>query len=170
MPRTSKRKSDAARENQKKAVAARVKNGNVECVCKNCGKQFNTPKSYIAKGGGKFCSNNCRYVFKRGDNGANAGGGAWMLGENNPNYIDGKSSERKEGRVRYAKELNQWRRRVYARDGYQCQECGIKPRKQGQLNAHHIKHWATHESLRFDINNGITVCIDCHKAIHARGN
>ena len=57
----------------------------------------------------------------------------------------------------------QWRKRVYKRDGHQCQMpgCGYKR----VLNAHHIVKWADAAHLRFDEDNGITLCYRCHKEV-----
>ena len=57
-----------------------------------------------------------------------------------------------------------WRVDVYKRDNFTCQmpNCGSK----GRLNAHHIKRWADNPILRFNVNNGITLCHKCHKMIH----
>ncbi len=58
-----------------------------------------------------------------------------------------------------------WRKDVFERDGYKCQICG---KVGGTLNAHHIKPFATNEELRFDIDNGVTLCEKCHKEVHKR--
>ena len=56
-----------------------------------------------------------------------------------------------------------WRSLVFERDGYTCQECG----KVGvTLNAHHKKHYAYFPKLRFDVDNGVTLCKNCHKKRH----
>lgn len=54
-----------------------------------------------------------------------------------------------------------WREAVYKRDKYTCQECGDN--KGGNLNAHHIKPFSLYPELRFEICNGLTLCISCHK-------
>jgi hypothetical protein len=60
-----------------------------------------------------------------------------------------------------------WRLSVYKRDGFKCQmpkgrkSCG----KKRKIQAHHIKKWSTASSLRFYIENGITLCWDCHESI-----
>lgn len=53
-----------------------------------------------------------------------------------------------------------WRLSVFTRDSFTCQVC----KKIGvYLEAHHIKSWATHPELRYEITNGITLCKECHK-------
>ena len=57
----------------------------------------------------------------------------------------------------------EWRLKIYKRDNFTCQSCG---RVGSKLNAHHIKEWINFPELRFDINNGITLCFECHKLFH----
>lgn len=58
----------------------------------------------------------------------------------------------------------QWRVKVYERDGYICQRCRFD--KGGKLNAHHIESHSAHAALRWDVANGITLCVPCHRAFH----
>jgi hypothetical protein len=53
-----------------------------------------------------------------------------------------------------------WREAVFKRDNWTCKVCGIKG---GRLEAHHIKPFAINSKSRFDIDNGDTLCKDCHK-------
>ena len=53
----------------------------------------------------------------------------------------------------------QWRTSVFERDKFTCQLCGLVGVK---LQAHHIYRWAEHSDKRYDLNNGITVCVQCH--------
>lgn len=62
-------------------------------------------------------------------------------------------------------ELINWRRAVFSRDKYTCQYCG---QEGGRLNAHHIKEWAKYPEFRLDLNNGLTLCIECHKGVHKK--
>ena len=57
----------------------------------------------------------------------------------------------------------EWRKKVYKRDKYKCQFPGCKLRK--RLNAHHIRRWADFPTLRFILENGITLCQTHHKMI-----
>ena len=83
-----------------------------------------------------------------------------FTGENSPRW---KGGAKQHGRWRNTKENKDWRTAVYERDNYICQCCGKIGYK---LNAHHIFNFAKYEDLRFDINNGITFCEDCHKLFH----
>jgi hypothetical protein len=56
-----------------------------------------------------------------------------------------------------------WRIDIYKRDKFKCQWPGCSASK--KLNAHHIKRWADCPGLRYDVNNGITLCKDHHKSI-----
>jgi len=70
-----------------------------------------------------------------------------------------------------------WRKAIFLRDKFQCQECG---QISGKLNVHHKKAFAKilqyyeittwEEVLKceelWDIDNGITLCEKCHKEKH----
>lgn len=63
-------------------------------------------------------------------------------------------------RLRKSKEFADWRKAVFERDDYTCQFC----RARGVvLHPDHIKQWALYPELRFDINNGRTLCEGCHR-------
>lgn len=71
--------------------------------------------------------------------------------------------ENNEYRVSY--EYKKWRASVYKRDNFTCQDCGVRG---GELNAHHIKPYSKFINLRTDINNGVTLCVDCHTERHKK--
>ena len=75
-------------------------------------------------------------------------------------------------KVRASFEYKEWRRLVFERDNYTCQECNAKngDGKAIILHADHIKQFAYHPELRLDINNGRTLCIDCHKKTDTYNN
>lgn len=68
-------------------------------------------------------------------------------------------------RIRKTPEYKEWRRAVFTRDRYTCQECGAisEKGKQVHLEAHHIKSFAKYPKLRFSVSNGLTLCRDCHR-------
>lgn len=76
----------------------------------------------------------------------------------------GKTPESK--KIRTSKEYKLWRTSVFERDNYTCLDCGIKNHEglghRVELNADHIKSFAHFPELRFDINNGRTLCRECH--------
>lgn len=73
-------------------------------------------------------------------------------------YIDGRTS--KNQNLRKSMEYKVWRTLVFQRDGWTCQTCGLLG---GRLNAHHIRQWSKFPELRFEVNNGVTLCEECHR-------
>ena len=67
--------------------------------------------------------------------------------------------------IRKSYQYSHWRKEVLNFFNYICQKCG-KVAKLGQ-HAHHIKNFASNSELRFDINNGIVLCEECHKLFHS---
>jgi len=75
----------------------------------------------------------------------------------------GVTSENK--KLRSSIEYSLWREAVFKRDDYRCVFCGIKSAKGivVYLHADHIKPFAYFPKLRLDINNGRTLCKNCHE-------
>ena len=61
----------------------------------------------------------------------------------------------------------QFRLQVLKRDRFTCKMCKVKGRKV-RLNVHHIMKWASAASLRYDVDNGITLCRKCHDSIKGK--
>jgi len=59
-------------------------------------------------------------------------------------------------------EYKEWRKAVYKRDFWKCKVCGSKK----NINAHHIYNGSENSCLRFNINNGITLCEKHHIQLH----
>lgn len=185
--------------------------------CLYCGKAFFTKNCLIRKGFAKFCSKKCFHLTRRGiipqsafkkgfipwNKGIKTGlipKTAWKKG----NHISIKT-EFKKGAYRersgywkggitslykYIHELDEyknWRKQIFIRDNYTCQECFHKG---NILHAHHEKksfslllkeflqiysqfspiddketliRLAINYQPFWDINNGKTLCKECHK-------
>lgn len=80
-----------------------------------------------------------------------------MSGANSKSWKGGITLLHK--KIRNSAEYKSWRRSVFKRDNYTCLWCS----KRGiYLEADHIKQFALFPQLRFDINNGRTLCRECH--------
>lgn len=54
-------------------------------------------------------------------------------------------------------------REIYERDSFCCVWCSKTGKK---LNAHHLETWSANPDKRFDKNNLVTLCRDCHHTVH----
>lgn len=92
-------------------------------------------------------------------------------GENGSNWQGGITPINKT--IRRGLKYRLWRESVFERDDYACQICGIRSGngKAVYLEAHHIFSFSNYLQLRFAINNGTTLCKQCHKNVYKnRGN
>ena len=82
-------------------------------------------------------------------------------GKNNHFWRGGVSKINRTERQNFSStiEYKNWRRFVFERDNYTCQMCGVRG---GVLHADHIKSYLYFKDLRLNINNGRTLCKDCH--------
>lgn len=71
----------------------------------------------------------------------------------------------KNKKIRNSKKYKDWRLSVFERDNYTCIICKSKSGsgKTVVLNADHIKPFSLYPKLRFNLNNGRTLCVPCHK-------
>lgn len=124
--------------------------------CSICGKEFRGRK------GKKYCSKECQWEAMRGRKRSlesrlkqsKTRTGKYRK-EKAPNWKGGVQRGKPKGDWRHYN----WRKKVFTRDDYTCQECGDKG---VYLEAHHIKQWRYYTKLRYRANNGITLCRDCH--------
>lgn len=87
-----------------------------------------------------------------------------LSGENNANWKGGVTVKTRG--LRWSSDYAEWRRKVFARDDYTCVFCG---QHGGQLNADHIKPLLFHPELIFDLENGRTLCVACHRKTDTYG-
>lgn len=128
-------------------------------ICKNCGKKF---KIYHYRIGiAKYCSKKCSSEAKKGKSTWNKGGKAhWCAGENNWQWKGGITDENE--KIRKSVEYREWRRKVFKRDNWTCVKCGHRS-KGKDIVADHIKPFCLYPELRFDVNNGRTLCKKCDR-------
>jgi hypothetical protein len=65
--------------------------------------------------------------------------------------------------MRKLRTLIEWSTAVKARD-CKCIECNATT----ALVAHHVKPKSQYPELKFDLENGVTLCVDCHKDHHKK--
>jgi hypothetical protein len=124
--------------------------------CSSCGKVTEKKPGQIKWGklrtkGRFFCDAKCYLLSKRRE-------GNPSCKRDYSRLVDPHRS------VRTSVAMKEWREAVFKRDNYACQLCEARSCK-GQrvnLNAHHIKKFASNPSLRLHVPNGITLCVRCH--------
>ena len=87
------------------------------------------------------------------------------LGAKHWNWQGGISDNHSKLRSENRAKLSEWRKAVYGRDYYTCQNCGGRGSRNQRLNAHHIKSFTKYPELRFEVRNGITLCEKCHNML-----
>ncbi len=85
-----------------------------------------------------------------------------IVGDKHHNWSGGKNKT-----IWKSVEYQRWRKSVMRRDNFTCVECGDN--KGGNLEADHIKPKYLFPELTFVIDNGRTLCVDCHKATKTWG-
>jgi len=144
-------------------------NETLEYRCKKCGN--NGKISYINLKIGKGCSGDCKKekIKKTSLNRYGVDNYTKTLeykqnfsGKKSPHW-NSKLTEKDRIKNRNIPENGTWRRFVYERDNYTCQVCD----KRGyNIVAHHLEGWNWDKENRFNVDNGVTLCVTCHKDFH----
>jgi 5-methylcytosine-specific restriction endonuclease McrA len=123
--------------------------------CLHCGKEFYVSRSQEAQRNRGCCSTKCRARHERPK----------RSGKNCPFWRGGVSPKNR--LIRESAEMKEWRKAVFERDNWTCQKCGARSAKgkSVHLHAHHVKQFAYHPELRFEVSNGVTLCRECHHGI-----
>lgn len=142
--------------------------------CKHCKQDMPVSKYYTQK---QFCSAKCRsLVIPMPPRPDVSGQVPWnkgltindderilimseqRKGEKNWRWAGGVS---KANRTAWGTAIHRaWRKAVFERDNYSCMNC---KQRGGTLQADHIKCFAHHPDLRYELSNGRTLCEACHK-------
>jgi len=80
------------------------------------------------------------------------------------NYIQDRTLLKKDG-DRGSPAHREWSLSVKKRDGWSCRIANKNC--EGRLESHHILSWKEHPELRYEINNGITLCHAHHPRVRA---
>lgn len=120
-------------------------------TCATCGKEFVRHKSRTKYGRGIYCSRPCKYHA--------------ISKELSHLWKGGITPENK--KIRTSLQYKQWRKSVFDRDNYTCQACGARG---CELHADHELPFAYFPDLRFEVLNGRTLCVNCHRKTDTWGS
>lgn len=81
-----------------------------------------------------------------------------------PEAWEGFSNDERK-RAWKSKRAVRWSREIFERDDFTCALCGIRG---GDLEAHHIITRAESFKLTYVLENGITLCVSCHRKIRGK--
>jgi hypothetical protein len=164
----------------------------VKKTCETCGDEFEVLKHRGRLS--RFCCRKCMAIWKESNTvfpvltpqqkrkqvDARLANGNYAK-ENNPNWKGGITPVN--AQIRSCDKYKEWVQAVYRRDVWKCRTCGAAGRK-AKLEAHHKKSFATirdehgvtslEQALLceelWDVDNGETLCIECHGAVHPSYN
>jgi len=151
------------------------KRNRVETECYICSETFKMKKSKYNKCKNTYCSRECSSKGKT-KNGTiicecNYCGEEFRVAKSNYKKGQGKYCSQKcyglslrssNPDLRKSSEYRQFRETVLERDEYRCVKCGGDT----DLHVHHIVPIYEDESLATDVENGKTLCVNCHADEH----
>lgn len=174
-------------EETRKKIGKSLSKEKIKRICRGCGITFEAKPSVVANGFGIYHNHECLSNSQKGIprteeviNKIKLTTLGKYKGKENPNWKGGITSVT--SKIRNSFENKQWRSKVFIRDDFTCRKCGDK--NGGNIEAHHIKSFSilvkevkkamplfdiiTSCKLytpMWNIDNGITLCENCHKNI-----
>ena len=149
--------------------------------CRTCGEEMYLQPYQVKSGRKKYCSKQCLYkgdsytnLFEKGhpdlvppESRGHSEETKKKISRTQriknkdrvPNILKKKERDWKRD-IRSSFQWKEWRKTVFERDGYTCQEC---EEKGVFFEPHHIIPIRSDLDKLFDINNGITLCRPCHR-------
>ncbi len=104
----------------------------------------------------KFCSHSCRARY-------------WFRGKTNPHWNGGNSKWK--DTLKSSDEYKDWRMKVFQRDRFTCRWCGFRSKKskpRPDIEANHIYPLRDYRELALKVENGITLCVNCHRKTYGK--
>lgn len=139
----------------------------VETECSYCGKSFMIQPYKLKENQNHYCSRECQHKSLLGrhlsDDHKQKLRDNVPKGKDSPHWKHDKTDEERLNERSYP-EYHQWERAVKERDNYTCQCCG---KRGGNLNSHHLNGYHWDKDHRHNVDNGITLCVNCHKEFHS---
>lgn len=123
-------------------------------TCTFCKETF-AHKTYAEKG--VYCSIECKAKDQM----------ETLVGKNNPNYKQDKPNYKRIKERQYSG-YKEWRMAVFQRDNFNCVKCGRNSTSKNRLAAHHIINHHSYPEGRTDVDNGVTLCFECHTNFHRK--
>ncbi len=117
----------------------------IKVKCSFCSKELERIQYRADKNTENFCNRTCQKEFFKKK---------WQ--ENPPNW-------KKLKKLRRTPAYRSWSKSIKEIGGYQCLRCGRTDR---QLNSHHLSSFTLYPKQRFDLKNGVCLCVPCHTEFH----
>ncbi len=121
--------------------------GNITTKCLQCGSQFQS-KKFTKR---KYCCVNCKTKHQSGENHYK-----WIKDRNNLS----RKQERNDSAY------GDWRKTVLNKYNYKCAVCQTSYTNKHKLEVHHILAWKSYPELRYNTENGISLCHMHHMEVH----
>jgi len=132
--------------------------GEVKLHCTLCEKDYYKEKCSVYRS--RFCSAACKAKFHHS-------------GSKNWNWKGGISSEK--DKLKHSEPYKTWRLKVFRRDWFTCRLCKFRSKaskahgdKTSDIHAHHIETIRDNPELATNVENGITLCVPCHRLTYGK--